>query len=49
MFDRLEEETGSIVAAETGEGRDRRDEIGEQIPPDGHDGERGRQFVELVA
>ena len=48
MLDGLEEETGTVITAEAGEGRHRRDEIGEQFPPHRHDRVLGRQFVELV-
>ena len=37
VLDRLEQEAGLVVAAQPGEGGDRRDQVGQQLAPDRHD------------
>ena len=43
VLDRLEQEAGLVVAAQPGERGDRRDEVGHQLPPHGHDRVLARQ------
>ena len=38
VLDGLEQEAGLVVTAQPGEGGDGRDQVGEQLPPHGHDG-----------